>query len=59
MGDLPGKLGSFLDIDKHPSSPLTATEAVSLHYCAGDVKLFERGHAERAPQVTGRSDQSI
>lgn len=39
--------------------PLTSTEAVSLHYCAGDVKLFEGCHTQRAPQVIGRPDESI
>lgn len=41
------------------ASQLTSTEAVSLHYCAGDVKLFEGCHTQRAPQVTGRPDESI
>lgn len=41
------------------ASPLTSTEAVSLHYCAGDVKLFEGCHTQRPLQVTGRPDKSI
>lgn len=41
------------------ASLLTSTEAVPLHYCAGDVKLFEGRHTQRALQVTGRPDESI
>lgn len=41
------------------SSPLTSTQAVSLHHCACDVKLFEGCHAQRTPQVAGRPDESI
>ncbi len=44
---------------RYDFSPLTSAEAVSLHYCAGDAKLFEGCHTQRAPQVTGRPDESI
>lgn len=40
-------------------SPLTSTQAISLHHCACDVKLFEGCHAQRTPQVAGRPDESI
>lgn len=38
---------------------LTSAEAVSLHYCAGDVKLLEGRHPQRSPQVTSWPHQSV
>lgn len=38
---------------------LTSAEAVSLHYCAGDVKLLEGRQPQRGPQVTSWPHQSV